>query len=546
MEFGEVPTAEAEGAVLAHSIRAGGRRFGKGAPLSSEDVAALMEAGVERIVVARIGPDEITEDDAAAEVAAALRGPDLSISAPFTGRVNIFAEAPGVLRVNAEAIDAANRVDEAVTIATLADYARVEPRQMLATIKIIPYAAPANAVAEAARLATGALTLHPRKIARASVLLTRTEGMKPKLIEKGAATVEARLAALGVESGEPVVTAHETEALAAALEKADGEMILILGGSATSDRRDVGPAALVAAGGEIERFGMPVDPGNLLFLGRLGGRPVLGLPGCARSPKLNGADWVLERLVSGLDVRNADIEAMGVGGLLKEIPSRPQPRAGEAPAGRPRASAVLLAAGSSSRMQGADKLTEEVDGAPLLRRAAEALIASQAEEVVVVLRPSISERSDTQGEDARRTALEGLAVRIVENPLAAEGMGASIRAGVAAISPEADAALIALADMPEIGPADIDALIAAFDAAEGREIIRATTPEGAPGHPVLFGRRFFEALRALEGDEGARGVLLAHGDLLRDVPLASAGARIDLDTQEDWAAWRKGRAAAAE
>lgn len=529
MKFGPVPAAEAAGAVLAHSIRVNGKRFGKGAPLSAEDVKALAAAGVEEVVVARLGPDDMAEDAAAAEIAKGLSGPGLIVSAPFTGRVNVFADAPGVLRVDAAAIHAANRVDEAVTIATLPDYARAAPRRMLATVKIIPYAAPAAAVAEAARLARGALTLHRRKIARASVFLTRTEGMKAKLIDKGAAAVDARLKALGVESGAPVVTPHETGALGAALAGAEGEMILILGGSATSDREDVGPAALRAAGGRITRFGMPVDPGNLLFLGELGGRPVLGLPGCARSPKLNGADWVLERLVSGLDVAGVDIEAMGVGGLLKEIPSRPQPRAGEAAAGRPFVSAILLAAGSSSRMRGRDKLMEDAGGAPLIRRAAEALIASQADEVVVALRPE---------DDGRRAALEGLSLRIVENPQAAEGMGASIRAGMAAIAPEADAALIALADMPEIGAREVDAVIAAFDPEEGREIARAVTAEGEGGSPVLFGRRFFESLRALEGDEGGRAILAAHADLVRAVALPGRAARTDLDTPEDWAAWR--------
>ena len=74
------------------------------------------------------------------------------------------------------------------------------------------------------------------------------------------------------------------------------------------------------------RFGMPVDPGNLLFHGRLDDRPVIGLPGCARSPALNGADWILERYACGLMISDDDIAAMGVGGLLKEIPLRPQLR----------------------------------------------------------------------------------------------------------------------------------------------------------------------------------------------------------------------------
>jgi molybdenum cofactor cytidylyltransferase len=289
------------------------------------------------------------------------------------------------------------------------------------------------------------------------------------------------------------------------------------------------------AGGGLLRFGMPVDPGNLLFLGEIDGRPVLGLPGCARSPRLNGADWVLERLVCGLPVTGADIAAMGVGGLLKEIPSRPEPRAGGARAPRrPFVSAVLLAAGSSSRMGGADKLMEEVDGLPQIARAARALRDSRADEVVVVLGP---------GQDARRAALSGLGVRIVENPEAAEGMASSIRAALAALAPEADAVAVAPADMPELTPAHLDRLIAAFDPEEGRAIVRAAAEGGAPGHPVLFGRRFFESLARLRGDEGARALLSEHPDLVETVVTPGRGAVVDLDTPQDWAAWRAARSA---
>src|SRR5205823_3749969 len=83
---------------------------------------------------------------------------------------------------------------------------------------------------------------------------------------------------------------------------------------------------LTRLGGTVEHLGMPVDPGNLLMLGRLGDEPVMGLPGCARSPKQNGFDWVLQRLVADLPVGRRDIMLMGAGGLLKEIASRPQPR----------------------------------------------------------------------------------------------------------------------------------------------------------------------------------------------------------------------------
>jgi molybdenum cofactor cytidylyltransferase len=541
--FGPTPIEHALGAVLAHSLPAGGRRLKKGLTLGPADIEALRAEGYAFVTTARLDDDDMPEDAAAAALGRALvpnpEAVGLSLAAPFTGRLNVYALTGGVLRVDAARVHAVNLLDEAVTLATLPDYARVRARQMVATVKIIPYAAPGAAVAAAAAALAGAdvaLRLHPPRLRRAGLILTATPGMKESLLVKGAEAVRARLSGLGVSLAGEVRVAHDTGALTHALRDLPGDVALILGGSATSDRRDVGPAAVEAAGGHVDRFGMPVDPGNLMFLGRLPGgagaamRPVIGLPGCVRSPALNGVDWVLERVICGLEVTHAQIAAMGVGGLLKEIPSRPQPRAGEeAVSARPIVSALLLAAGASTRMEGRDKLLEVVGGEPVLRRAARALLASAADEVVVVVRP---------GDAARRAALADLPLTIVENPEAAEGMASSIRAGLVALRPDADAAVVALADMPEIGAAHVDRLLAAFDPAEGRAICRATDREGRPGHPVLFGRRFFESLGRLGGDEGAREILRANEDFVVDVATPGRGARLDLDTPEAWAAWR--------
>ena len=392
MKFGPVPVADAPGAVLAHSLTAGGRKFKKGRVLSEADAEALAEAGIAEAVVARLEPGDVPEDTAAARIAAAL-APEpealgLTVSAAFTGRANLYAAAGGVLTLDPDRIAAINAIDEAVTLATLADHVRVEPRQMVATVKIIPYAAPEAAVAEAERLAAGVpvMRVHRPAVASASLICTRVPGMKQSVVDKGAEAVRARIAALGLSLADEVTVPHETSAIAQAIARAGGEMVLILTGSATSDRADLGPSAVTEAGGRLVRFGMPVDPGNLLFLGTLGERHVVGLPGCARSPKLNGADWVLERLACGLEVGSEEIAGMGVGGLLKEIPSRPAPRAGggaEEAARRPVVSAILLAAGASRRMAGRDKLLEEVEGTPLVARIARALAQSGADETEI-------------------------------------------------------------------------------------------------------------------------------------------------------------------
>lgn len=535
MKFGPVPVDQAEGAILAHSLNVGGVRLRKGRILAAADISAIAGAGISEVTVAILDAEDIGEDQAAEALAKSLvpdpEAASLRISAPFTGRVNIYSETGGVVQIDVAAITRFNAISPSITVATVPEMTRVSARSLIATVKVIPYAVAKSSVD--AVVATGALQLAPFKLRSASLILTRTTGMNEKLLSKSREAVARRLRAFDCVLDDVVTIAHETDALAKAIAKASGEVILILTGSATSDIHDVGPAALVQSGGKITRFGMPVDPGNLLFLGEYNIRPVVGLPGCARSPALNGADWVLERIACGLEVTGDDIAGMGVGGLLKEIPTRPQPRSGvaESPT-QPNVEVLLLAAGSSRRMRGRDKLLEIVDGEPLLRRTARAASEGQVQRVHVIMQPE---------NPARDTALDGLNVNRIESPEWREGMAASIRVGMAALSDDCDAVIIALADMPEIGASHIDRLVAAFDPDENREICRAVAADGTPGLPVLFGRRFFETLASLQGDRGARDVVKDASEYLVDVPTEGLGATIDLDTPEAWDNWRKNR-----
>ena len=332
MKFGPVPLAAAQGAVLAHSVMAGGRKLPKGRILSCEDLSVLRAEGVAQVTVARLDPGDVGEDAAAAQLAAALV-PDpaaagLTVTAPHTGRVNFHATGPGVVEINAERIHRLNRIDPSITLATLAPFTRVTKGMLAGTVKIIAYAVAGAALARACDVAHGAMRLRPVVLKAAGLILTDAPGQAGKLNDKGQAAVAARLRALGLRLAEVREVPHDRDALAGALGQVGGDMVLILTGAATSDLHDDAPEAVRQAGGKVARFGMPVDPGNLLFHGQLGARPVIGLPGCARSPALNGADWVLERLACGIAVTDDDIAGMGVGGLLKEILIRPQPREG--------------------------------------------------------------------------------------------------------------------------------------------------------------------------------------------------------------------------
>lgn len=327
MKFGPVSVAAAEGAILAHSISVSSGRLRKGRKLTAEDLAALRAAGVGEVTVAQLEPGDVHED-AAAERLAKIIVPDgpgqgLRLSPGFTGRVNLFAEGPGVAVLDVPAIEAANRVHPMITIATVPPFHQMQAGGMVATIKIISYAVPEAALAAACSGVHRAIRMENPKLKSATLFITEVPGGAG---DKGAEATAARLAAFGIDMAPPVMVRHDSADLAAALREDRSDLSLILTGSATSDADDVAPSAVRLAGGEVARFGMPVDPGNLLFVGSLADRAVIGLPGCARAPALNGADWVMARVICGLPVGDDEISAMGVGGLLKEIPTRPHPR----------------------------------------------------------------------------------------------------------------------------------------------------------------------------------------------------------------------------
>ncbi len=546
MQFGEVPVGSAEGAILVHSLRFGKTALKKGRVLSAADLAEIAAAGIDEITVVRLEPGDVREDQAAARIAAAAAGSGIGGAAAFTGRANLFAEAKGLLVFDRERLDRLNLVDEAVTLGTLPPFAVVEPKQMIATVKIIPFAVAEDVVARCAEIAQehgGLLRVAPFRPLAVGMIQTRLPGLKEGILDKTLGVTRSRLDALGCTLALERRCPHKSAELAAQIAAAVGEvdMLLIHGASAIVDRRDVIPAAIEAAGGRIDHFGMPVDPGNLLLLGHVAGKPVLGLPGCARSPKVNGFDWVLERLVAGLPVGPREIMSMGAGGLLAEIPTRGLKRAEagaapekpvlDAPPGTPpgpRTAALLLAAGKSSRM-GANKMLAEIDGRPMVARTAQRLLSSRARPIIAVL-GNMADEVDA--------ALGKLPIERVNNPDFADGLSTSLKRGLAALPAAAESVLVCLGDMPLIAGRDLDRLIAAFNPLEGRAII-VPTRRGKRGNPILWSRQFFPEMMALSGDTGARKLIDEHADLVAEIEMDSDAIFIDIDTPQALAELRE-------
>jgi len=528
MKFGPVPVKEAEGGIAVHSIRKDGLVLKKGTAIGKAEVAALCAAGVKEIVVARLEPGDVAEDEAAAAIAAAVAGLGTRIDRAFTGRANLFAEAAGVLVVDKDVIDRLNLVDESITFATLPAYKPVVAGEMIATVKIIPFAVKRSACDAAlavARTAAPLIRVVPYRIRKIGVVSTVLPGLAGKVVDKTLKVTEERLAPARATIIAERRVPHEEAALAKAIDEVfeqGADLVIVFGASAIADRRDVIPAAVEAVGGRIEHFGMPVDPGNLLLVGEVRGRPVVGAPGCARSPKENGFDWVLMRLLAGLDVPREAITGMGVGGLLMEIVTRPQPRDEPIAAGARQVAAIVLAAGRSTRMGGPNKLVAEIAGKPLVRIAAEEALASRAKPVIVVT-----------GHQRERVeaALAGLPLKLVHNPDFADGLATSVRTGIATVPPAADGAVICLGDMPQVDAALINRLIDAFDPEQGALGV-VPSINGKRGNPVLWSRRFFPDLMAIEGDVGARRLIGRYGEAVIEVPVTGKAAFTDIDTQE--------------
>lgn len=539
MLFGDLPLEEAEGAILAHSLKLPGTMFRKGRVLSAEDIAVLADAGQTTVTAAKLGPEDVGEDLAAARIARAVMGPGLTASAAYTGRVNLYAAADGVLLLDTARLERVNLLDESLTIATLPAYAPVMAGQMVATVKIIPFATPLSALDQVEALARDGgppVALAGWRGVKAGLIQTVLSGTRPAMLDKTVEATRQRLAGVGATLVTEMRVPHDPGSVAeavGALADAGCDLLLLIGASAITDRRDVLPAGIERAGGTIEHFGMPVDPGNLLLLARLGDRPVLGLPGCARSPKLNGFDWVLQRLAAGIEVSRGDIMRMGVGGLLTEISSRPLPResisrhAATEPPRAPRIAALILAAGLSRRM-GANKLLATVGGRPLVSHAVAAAIASQADPVLLV--------TGHEADRVRAAVTEG-PVTFVHAADHAAGLSASLKAGLSALPDDLDGVVVLLADMPRVTSGHIDRLIAAYSPIDGRGICIATH-RGRRGNPVLWDRRYVEEMLDLTGDTGAKALFTTHADQVCEVEMPDDGVLLDVDTPEALAAMR--------
>ncbi|WP_169545324.1 NTP transferase domain-containing protein [Sneathiella aquimaris] len=533
MIFARLPLSSADGAILAHAVDLGPEgMLKKGHLLDQQTLKQIAAAGHETVLAAKLEPGDIIEDEAAEILAGHFTGENVSAKPPFTGRSNLYAQKAGIARINRTLLNKINRIDPSITVATVKDYDKVDAGQMLATIKIIPFSTRTEAIDQATEFAdqedTRLLAVHPFLSRKIGVISTRLKGTSDKLVAKSEKVLEARLLACNNQISERLECDHHEDALADAivsLKDKGCDLVMIFGASAITDTRDIIPTAITKSNGQIDHFGMPVDPGNLLLLGQSDDCQIIGLPGCSRSPKLNGFDWIMERLLAGLSVTADDIMGMGEGGLLKEIASRPQPRAGKRTSTqmkKTKIAVLLLAAGQSRRMGKNNKLLALIEGKPMIRHVAEQALASKADHVLMVTGHEA---------DSVMKSVWDIDIPSVHNPDFADGLSTSLKLGFQVLSENYDGVLVCLGDMPFVSFEILNQLIDQFDPEEGRSIVIPTV-SGKRGNPVLISSQYADEISVISGDMGAKALINDNESQVHTVEIDSPSIFADIDTPE--------------
>jgi molybdenum cofactor cytidylyltransferase len=336
VKFEPVPLSEAEGKILGHNIAGanGQRLLRKGRRLTDADLESLHVLGRQSVYVAQLEETDVDENTAARRVAEAICGPGLHMPGASSGRANLLSDTAGLLRVDVERLTQINECD-GITLATLMNHSPVHARQIVATVKIIPYAVPESSLSVVEAIASGS-----RPIVGVDALPSRSVGMilsgstsvhqklvadfsplRERIEKLGSSVARTDFVALDDESDEAALADMLQQQISAGI-----RMILLAGETAIMDEQDIIPRAIERAGGHVESVGAPVDPGNLLMLAYINDVPVVGAPGCARSKKINIVDWILPRLLVGDRLTRRDIVQLGHGGLLQDVPERGMPR----------------------------------------------------------------------------------------------------------------------------------------------------------------------------------------------------------------------------
>ena len=530
MYFGQVKVIDSLNGILAHTITLDGKKFLKGRIISKEDQQYFIKNNIKYLICAQLTQKDVHEDKAANILAKKFNNNTLALEKAFTGRSNILANESGLLVINEDKIRKFNKTSNSITIATLNNNSRVKKGEMIATIKIIPFSIKEKSIESIEKINfKKSLYIHSFKEKKCALILTHSNKENIKLNNISEKRIKERLETLNCTIKLIKTCKHDAKDISGIIKhfiKTDVDLILILGSSAIVDIKDKIPEAIMNSGGTIIRFGMPVDPGNLLLLGKIQKKTIIGLPGCARSPTLNGFDWVLERILSGNNIDNNDISAMGVGGLLKTINKREKNLVKDS---KYKITNIILAAGQSKRMLKDNKLLIKINKQTMLEKMIFTSLNSNANNTVLVL---------GYQSDIIQEIIQNNNITTVINTDYKKGLSSSLQCGISALPDDCDAAIIILADMPNIDNQVINRMINSFNPSKNYSIIIPTF-NGKKGNPILLARKFFPDILRVKGDKGAKDIIINNKKSILEIPQKNSSVLNDIDTKEDLSLYLK-------
>ena len=533
MKIENLDPRESKGSILAQSYNLSERKLSKGTRVSKAIVELLNKENIKSILCAVPDENDMDEDAAAEAISNAIDRNRIYAEEASTGRVNFRTPALGVVRYNRDLIKKINLVDESIAFSIVEHNQLLAKNDLIATLKIIPFFASKIYVERVVALLSKyeIFKIHRLEEKKVDFIQTYYDWQKRSIFKATSNVTRSRLDALGCLLEKETLIPHDHESLCSEIKSSldsGAQVLLISGASAITDRSDYIPRAILSVGGEIIQYGLAVDPGNLLLIGQIGSTTVIGMPGCARSPKLNGFDWVLQLLMANIPITKEELADMGAGGLLMEIASRPLPRALSKSVYKrgKKIMGVILAAGNSTRMGKDNKLLRNVGDASLVRNTAVEMLNSDVDSCSIVL----GYQSDKVAE-----VIKDLNISLILNPLWQEGQASSLKAALNTLDDTYSDLLIMLGDLPGVKSRHINTIIEEHLLTNNRRS-KITIPSfnGKKGNPVIWGRSFFPDLSNLEGDVGGRALFNHHPAAINLLDMDDPAVVTDTDTPEDF------------
>jgi molybdenum cofactor cytidylyltransferase len=533
MKIKNLAPQDSIGVVLAQTYNLPGKIISKGTFVTNEVVGYFKTGNVKTILCAVPEEGDIHEDEAAEAISSAIDKNHIYADKASTGRVNFKSQSLCLVRYDRDFIKELNLVDESIAFSIVEHNQLLAEGDLIATLKIIPFFMQKKYVDRVIKILAKDELFKIHSLKKKEVILIQTcfEWQKKSIFTATSNVTKARLEALGCSLKKEKLINHDYDTLRAIIRssvKNEPEILLVSGATAITDRSDYIPKAILSEGGEIIQYGLAVDPGNLLLIGKVGNTTVIGMPGCARSPKLNGFDWVLQLLMADIPINREELADMGAGGLLMEIASRPLPRALAKTVSKreKKVMGVILAAGNSTRMGNDNKLLKSIGDAPLIRNTAIEMLKSDLDTCSVVLGYQSDKVADV---------IKDLNVNLILNPLWKEGQASSLRAAINTLDSTYSDLLIMLGDLPGIKSSHINSIIEEHLLTDNRKS-KITIPsfKGQKGNPVIWGRSFFHDLSNLEGDVGGRALFSEHPAAINILEMDDPWVVEDADTPEDF------------